>query len=336
MLNLLKEICSARGVSGDEGEVAALIERHITPLADSVEVDALGNVIAFKKGKSSDKKVMASAHMDEVGLYISYILDEGSLKFREIGMDRRVINGRRVLIGKNRVPGVIGTKPIHLQSLADREHAPAVDKLYIDIGAKDKVVAEKHVAIGDTVIFDSEFREFGDGLVKARNFDDRAGCVALIEAMKEVPHYDTYYVFTVLEESGCHGAKVAANRIQPDIGIIVETTTCADFIEDREWNKSTKVGEGAAIYLMDSQTYYKKDCVDTLVKIATDNGIKWQYKTVTVGGTEGGVIERGGMGAKVYAFATPCRNIHSGASTIKVSDLEETVKLLKNLLDTAL
>ena len=334
MLDNLEKLCCARGVTGDETEIAALVTKLATPLCDSILQDVFGNVIAFKKGMSSDKKVMAAAHMDEVGFYINYIVDEGMLKFTADGMDRRIVNGRRVLVGKNRVPGVIGTKPVHLQSEADRAVAPAVDRLYIDIGAKDRVEAEKYVSIGDTAIFDSEFTQFGEGYVKSKALDDRAGCCALLEAMKETPAYDTYYLFSALEESGSHGAKVAAARIKPDYGIIVETTTCADFLEEREWNRSTKIGDGCAIFLMEATAYFKRETVNRVTEIADENGVKWQYKTVTVGGTDAGVIQRSGIGAEVMAIATPCRNIHSGACTMKLSDFEETVKLLKALLNT--
>lgn len=273
MLDNLKKLCAARGVTGDETEVAALIKELAAPYADDIRQDVLGNVIAFKKGESSDKKVMACAHMDEVGFYINYIVDEGMLKFTAEGMDRRVVNGRRVLIGKDRIPGVIGTKPIHLQSEKDRATAPDIKQLYIDIGAKDKAEAEKHVSIGDTAIFDSAFVEFGDGKIKARALDDRAGCCALLEAMKERPAYDTYYLFSVLEESGSHGAKVAAECIRPDYAIVIETTSCADFLEEREWNRSTTVGGGAAVYLMESSAYYKRETVEKITSTANAKGI---------------------------------------------------------------
>lgn len=334
MLDNLKRLCAARGVTGDESEVAALVKELAAPYADDIRQDVIGNVIAFKKGESSDKKVMACAHMDEVGFYINLINDEGLLKFTADGMDRRVVNGRRVLIGKDRIPGVIGTKPIHLQSEAERAVAPDVKLLFIDIGAKDKAEAEKKVQIGDTAIFDSAFVEFGEGRIKARALDDRAGCCALLEAMKKKPAYDTYYVFSVLEESGSHGARVAAQSIQPDYGIVVETTSCADFIEEREWNRSTILGCGAVVYLMESSAYYKRETVEKITSTAGANGIPWQYKTVTLGGTDAGSLQRSGLGAEVMTIATPCRNLHSGACTMCYSDFEATGALLAALLDT--
>ncbi|HWQ51787.1 MAG TPA: hypothetical protein VN369_08315 [Terriglobales bacterium] len=334
MLDNLKKLCAARGVTGDETEVAELVKELAGPYADDIRQDVLGNVIAFKKGESGGKKVMACAHMDEVGFYINFITDEGMLKFTAEGMDRRVVNGRRVLIGKDRIPGVIGTKPVHLQSEADKGTAPDVKQLLIDIGAKDKADAEKYVQIGDTAVFDSEFVEFGDGRIKARALDDRAGCCALLEAMKKRPAYDTYYVFTVLEESGSHGAHVAAQCIMPDYGVVVETTSCADFLEEREWNRSTILGGGAVVYLMESSAYYPRETVEKITSTADVNKIPWQYKTVTVGGTDAGSVQRSGFGAEVMTIATPCRNLHSGACTMSRSDFEATCALLAALLDT--
>ncbi|MBQ2698009.1 MAG: M42 family peptidase [Clostridia bacterium] len=332
MLELLKKLCDARGVTGDEKEIGALIAELAAPLADKVERDALGNVLAFKKGRSSEKTVMADAHMDEVGILVNYITDDGSLKFTGVGVDARVLNGRRFLIGDKRVPAVAGTKPIHLQSMEEREIAPPMEKLYLDIGAKDADEARKYVKIGDTGIFDSEFVTFGDGLVKARALDNRIGCAALLKAMEQQPAYDTWYVFSVLEESGGFGARVATDRIRPDLAIVIDTTTCADFVEKPAAAKSTILGNGTVIFLMESTTYYNPKSVAKVKKIAADAGVKWQHKSVTLGGLNSGSIQRTSGGCETVAIATPCRYLHSAACTAKLSDMEETSKLLNALL----
>ena len=180
MLDLIKTLCEPRGVTGDEGEIAALIAELAKPMADSVEIDTLGNVLAFKKGKRSDKTLMVDAHMDEVGILVNYITEEGFLKFTGVGVDARVLNGRRFLIGEKRVPAVAGTKPIHLQSAEERTVAPTMEKLYLDIGAKDAAEAKLHVKVGDTGIFDSDFVCFGEGLIKGRALDNRIGCAVLL------------------------------------------------------------------------------------------------------------------------------------------------------------
>ncbi len=334
MIKTLKTLCEARGVAGDESEVASLIKKLAEPHCDSIETDTLGNVICFKKGKSSKKTVMADAHMDEVGLYIKSVTEDGMFKFEAIGIDPRVLNGRTVLIGEKKVVGVIGTKAIHLQSPAERETAPTADKLYIDIGASKKEVALKVASEGDTVIFNSDFRKFGDGFIKSKALDNRAGCAILLEAMKEKPAYDTYYVFSVLEEKGGFGARAATVKIKPDLALVIDTTTSADFLpeEDDIKSRATILGEGVVVFYMESSTIYAPKSIEKIIKIAQDNKIKYQYKTVTAGGLNSGSIQRTVGGVETMAIATPCRYLHSGSSVVNNDDLNSTLKLTKALL----
>ena len=334
MLELIKTLCAPRGVTGDEKEIAALIADLAAPLADRVETDALGNVLAFKKGRSSEKTLMVDAHMDEVGILVNYITEEGFLKFTGVGVDARVLNGRRFLIGKDRIPAVAGTKPIHLQSLEERSIAPAMEKLYLDIGAKDAQEAKKYVKVGDTGIFDSEFICFGEGFIKGRALDNRVGCAVLLKAMEQQPEYDTWFVFSVLEESGGFGARTASLCIQPDLAIVVDTTTSADHIEKPEAAKASRLGEGAVVFLMEATTYYKPESVARVTEIANRAGVKWQYKTVTKGGLNSGSIQRTGRGCETVAIATPCRYLHSAACTVKLDDACETAALLHALLQS--
>ena len=332
MLEMLKRLCAARGVSGDEEEVAELLVELCTPLADSVERDALGNVIAFKKGYSGEKTVLVDAHMDEVGLYVNSIGDDGMIRFVSLGIDPRVINGRRVLVGANRVLGVVGVKPIHLQSAEERRVAPPVERQYIDIGAKDSAEARKHVKVGDTVVFESEFVEFGDGFIKARALDNRLGCAIVLEAMNQKPYYNTYFLFSVLEESGGHGARVATQAIKPDIAVVIDTTSAADHIEKPLQARAAILGAGTVIFLMESTTYYNPSSVQKVKEIANASEVKYQHKSVTLGGLNSGSIQRTAGGVETVAIATPCRYIHSGACTVKLSDVEETRKLMAALL----
>ena len=318
MLELIKTLCAPRGVTGDEKEIAALIADLAAPLADRVETDALGNVLAFKKGRSSEKTLMVDAHMDEVGILVNYITEEGFLKFTGVGVDARVLNG----------------KPIRLQSLEERSIAPAMEKLYLDIGAKDAQEAKKYVKVGDTGIFDSEFICFGEGFIKGRALDNRVGCAVLLKAMEQQPEYDTWFVFSVLEESGGFGARTASLRIQPDLAIVVDTTTSADHIEKPEAAKASRLGEGAVVFLMEATTYYKPESVARVTEIANRAGVKWQYKTVTKGGLNSGSIQRTGRGCETVAIATPCRYLHSAACTVKLDDACETAALLHALLQS--
>ncbi|NLT57403.1 MAG: M42 family metallopeptidase [Clostridiales bacterium] len=332
MLDLIKTLVEPRGVTGDEAEIAQVILALCRERADSAHIDKLGNVIAFKKGKSGAKQVMADAHMDEVGFYINLIGEDGLLKFTAAGIDPRVVIGRRVLVGKDRVPGVVGAKPIHLQSPEEREIALPADRLFIDIGARDAAEAKGKVRVGDTAIFESDLVTFGDGFVKARALDNRTGCAVLLEAMREQPHYDTTYVFSVLEESGGHGARVATMACAPDVAIVIDTTTAADHVEKPEQAKSCIPGEGTVIFLMESTTYYSPASVKKAKEIAAEAGVRWQHKRVTLGGLNSGSIQRTGRGVETIAVATPCRYLHSSACTAKLSDVEETRKLVTALL----
>lgn len=245
---LLKRLTESRGVSGDEGEVRALIREEVVSLADQVYVDRIGNLIAVKKGRKLDKKVMLSAHMDEVGLIITGIGENGMLRFHTIGgMDERILVSKRVLIGPDKIPGVIGAKAIHLQEPDERTKALKQSQLYIDIGMSSKEGAEKVVKLGDYVVFDSSYVEFGEGLVKAKALDDRVGCAIAVEMLRERYDFTLVAAFTVQEEVGLRGAEVAAYHIEPDLALVLEGTTCSDVADVEEHLQATRIGRGPAL-----------------------------------------------------------------------------------------
>ena len=229
-MKYLKKLVTLRGISGDEKEVREYLKDKCMALTGNVSVDRLGNVIAVKKGtKYPEKTVMCCAHMDEVGLIIDSIDKAGTLKFAAVGgMDARVLVSKRVLVGEKRIPGVIGIKAIHLLERADMDRPPKISDLYIDIGADSDVDAKEHVSKGDTCVFAGEMTEFGDGLVKSRALDDRVGCAALLNALEKDYPVTLAAVFSVQEEVGLRGAKVASYSVNPDCAIVLEGTTCAD------------------------------------------------------------------------------------------------------------
>jgi len=334
MIETLKKLTLTKGVSGDEDYIRKLITYEIKDHVDAIYTDNIGNLIAFKKGiYPQNKKLMLAAHMDEVGLIIKKINDDGYLSFAAMGgIDKRVLLGRRVLIGDSGIVGVIGTKAVHQQSEDERKKAPDIKKLYIDIGAKNKEEAEKVVSPADTAVFDSDFIEFGDGLIKAKALDNRAGCLALIEAAKGSVLYDTYFVFTVLEETGTKGAYTAAFSINPDLAVVVDTTTAADFEGVKEHERSTKLGEGTVIFLIEGTAVYKRTSVEKIKNIADKAGVKWQHKNVAAGGLDSGAIQRTKGGIETVAIATPCRYLHSPSCVISKDDLNATVSLVKAIV----
>lgn len=328
---MLKELCLLNGTSGDEKPVREYIIDKIKNYC-SYETDALGSIIAFKKGKkAANKKVMLCAHMDEVGFIITDIDDEGYLKFSPVGgIDPRVVADRTVRI--NDVKGAIGLAPVHLLSSSQKESAPDFKSLFIDIGATSKEDAEKYVSLGDYAYFESDCYELGDGFIKAKALDDRIGCMLLIELILSELEYDTYFCFNVQEEVGLRGAKCTSFAVQPDISVILESTTAADLCGVSGGDRVCVLGNGPVISFMDGRTVYDRELYNLAIQTAKENGIKSQTKTAIAGGNDAGAIQTSGKGSCVLAISLPCRYIHSASSMVKISDIQETRNLITKLL----
>lgn len=330
----LKELTELPGVSGDEKQVRDFILEKIRDKCDEIYIDSIGNLIVKNRGTGkSSKKIMLCAHMDEVGLIVSKITDDGFLKFKCVGgIEPGVLVSKKVLIGKELIHGVIGAKAIHLQKKSERESLPQISDLYIDIGAKDKEDAERFVSIGDYCVFDSAYVEFGDGYIKAKALDDRAGCGCLISLTERRFAFDLYLVFTVQEEVGLRGARVAADRIRPDVAIVIEGTTCSDVYGTEERDYSTVSGGGAALSIIDRSTYYDKELTNALYNTAKKHNIPVQFKKTATGGNDAGAIHTSFGGVKTAAISVPARYIHSPSSVIKKTDYEALCTLLYTFL----
>ncbi len=328
----LKELTELSGVSGCEYEVRNYIKNKLNDIGCEHYVDKLGNIIAHNKGKKN-KTIMIAAHMDEVGLIVSHIDSDGFIKFQAVGgIDQRILNSKIVLVGNNKIPGVIGSKAIHLMSAEERGTSLPIDKLYIDIGTYSKAETEKLVDIGDYIVFKSNYVEFGDGLIKAKALDDRAGCSALLEVLSMKLDADFYGVFTVMEEVGCRGAQTAAFALEPDYAIVLEGTVCADMPEIKDYSKVTRIGMGAALSIMDNSTLYDIEEVRKVENIAMQNNISYQFRTSSAGGNDAGPIHKTKDGAKAVAVSVPCRYIHSPASVASINDYNSVVSLTKALI----
>ena len=326
---LVKELASLNAPSGFEDAVRDFIRENV--VCDEIFADTMGNLICHKKGNG--KKVMVAAHMDEVGLIITEITDKGFLKFATLGgIETAVLSSKKVLIGKNKLCGIIATKAVHLQKDDELTTPHKINNLYIDIGAKDKESAEKLVSLGDFAVFDGEYTPFGENLVKSKALDDRVGCAILIELMKEEYDSDMYFCFTVQEELGCRGAIVAANKIKPDIALVIEGTTCSDVYGSEPHNQVTKLGGGAVMTAVDGAAISDKGYYDFIMSVAKAEGIKLQIKKTTMGGTDAGVIQRSGHGVKTAVLAVPCRYIHSPVSVMNKNDVDSVYRLAKETL----
>lgn len=330
---LLKLLTEASGVSGNEKEVRNIIISEIKDYVDNIEVDRIGNVIAYKKGKPNSKTLMVTAHMDEVGLLVKNIDPSGLIQFMNVGgIDKRILVSKTVTIGENKIYGVIGAKPIHLQKKSEWTKALDIDELYIDIGATSKTDAEQYVKVGDYVSFYSPYKEFGDGLVKAKALDNRVGCSILIDLIKNTKDISFYGVFTVMEEVGLVGSGPAAYKVSPDISIILEGTLCYDIPKLDSHLVPTYLGKGPAVSLIDRTTVFNPGLRNKIVNIAEKNNIPYQYRKTSMGGNDSGKIHTTRDGSLTSTISVPCRNIHSPSSVMSLKDYHNTYKLVHAIL----
>ncbi|MBP5272869.1 MAG: M20/M25/M40 family metallo-hydrolase [Clostridia bacterium] len=328
----LRILCELPGVSGREEPVRDYI---ISQLPDDVtyETDALGNLYVEKKGAEPPKnKVALFAHMDEVGLMVTYITDEGYLKFDEVGgIDPAVLIGRTVRLECGLV-GVIALKALHLCKGDESKKIPELRDLCIDIGAKDRAEAEQHVSLGSWAVYRSDYVEFGDSRVKMKALDDRIGCALLLDLIRSDLPYDTTFVFTVQEEVGARGAAAAAFKMQPDISVILETTTAGDICGVEGEQKACVLEGGPVVSYMDRVTVYDHALYTLAMDTAKAAGIPAQTKTRVAGGNDASTVQRTGAGSRVLAISAPTRYLHSPVDVIDKKDVENMQKLLKELL----
>ncbi len=332
--DLLKRLSNAPGVSGNESAVREIIAGEIEPYVDDLRTDHLGNLIAFKKGtQRGSRKIMLAAHMDEVGLMISHSNEKGLLFFVTVGgIDDRVLPAKRVLIGKDRIPGLICIKPVHLTRREERAKVIRHDAMMIDIGTSSREQTEKLVKQGDYAVFDTEFEQLGR-VCKGKAFDDRAGCAVLIELLRSGPYpNDLCPVFTTMEEVGMRGARVAAFAVKPAAAFVLEGTICDDGPRESDTSPTTELGKGPAISIMDRSIIADKNLVQLLLSTAEQERIPWQIKQPGKGGTDAGPIHLSGTGIPCVPVAVPCRYIHSPVSFISKRDVENTVRLVSAAL----
>ena len=331
MIETLKTLCSLSGVSSREDQVRDYIRRRVEPHADGIRVDALGNLIVFKRGaKAAENKLMLCAHMDEVGLIVKSVTDEGYLKFGCVGgIDRRILLGKRVTVGEKAVPGVIGLKAIHLTTAGERKKVPKLTDLYIDIGAKDRESALAQVELGDICTFVSDAVEFGGGMLKAKAIDDRVGCAAMVKMLEEELPMDCTFVFSSMEEVGTRGAFGAAFSVTPEVALILEGTTAADIPALKPERQVCWPGKGPVLSWMDSGAIYDRELFELLRGLAEENGLPWQMKHYLSGGTDGQAIQRTKAGVRVAGISAAVRYLHAPSSVCSISDVEQILALAR-------
>ncbi|MFL7808554.1 MAG: M42 family metallopeptidase [Anaerolineae bacterium] len=332
---ILKELSEAIGISGDEGEVRAVVIDAVRAHADDVRVDAMGNVLAFKRGTGRDRlRVMLAAHMDEIGLMVVGHDNDGFLKVRAVGgIDPRLLPGALFRVGPERVPGVIGLKPVHLLKEEEGEKVLQIEDLVVDIGAKGKDEAKKLAPLGTCASFATQFRQMGPSTVSGKAFDDRAGCAVLVELLRgERFRFDLHAAFTVQEEVGLRGAEVAAYAIEPDCAFALEGTVADDLPKEKDVSPTTQLGKGPAITVMDHSFISDRRLLRLLTSTAEELGIPYQFKQPGIGGTDAGAIHRSRAGVPSVTVAVPSRYIHSPVALLSLEDFDNTVRLMRESL----
>ena len=327
-IRLLERLSNACAVSGDEGEVRKIVLNEVRPHADEVKVDALGNVLVTKRGSDEHSmRVMLAAHMDEVGLMLTHDNGEGIYRFEIVGgIAATDLAGKAVWIGKDHIPGVIGLKPLHLGHGDDYKKPIDLEDLHIDVGpatGKEKV--------GDRATFATSFIQLGPSL-RGKALDNRLGVATLIELIKHAPpNIDLLAAFTVQEEIGLRGARVAAFTLDPDLAIILDSTPAYDlpaWDSDENVRYNTRLGAGPAIYVGDSVTLSDPRLVRFMIKIAEENMIPYQIRQPGGGGTDAGAIHKQREGIPSVSVSTPGRYHHSPASIVRLSDWQNTWNLI--------
>ncbi len=326
---LLEQLCNACAVSGDEGAVRKIVIEQVESHADVLKVDSLGNVLVTKVGTGQDRlKVMVAAHMDEIGFMLTSDEGDGIFRFDTVGgIDSRQLAGKPIWVGVNVTPGVIGAKPNHLTSTSERRKPISSKELRIDVGPENK----NKVKVGDWAVFATKYQRIGPS-IRAKALDNRLGVTMLIELIKHAPeNVDLLAAFTVQEEVGLRGARVAAFALDPDLAFVLDCTPAVDLPSlDEEDNAmyNTRLGAGPAIFIADRGTLSDPRLIRHLVDAAEDEGIPYQFRQPGGGRTDAAAIHRQKSGIPSVSVSVPGRYAHTAAGIARISDWKNTLALV--------
>lgn len=338
--SLLKELSEAAGIPSREEALRSIVRRELASVVDSMEVDDMGNLIAFKKGRGQ-KKLMIAAHMDEIGFIVKHIDARGFMSLQPLGgFDPRQLFAQRLHVhgyAGERLPGVMtyNTKPAHLLTPEEARQSPTIEKFFVDVGMSAEELGEK-VRIGDMVTLDRNAERCGDNFI-GKCLDNRVGVFVMIEAMKALGEHelDIYAVATTQEEIGLRGATTAAYAVNPDIGIALDTTLCCDYPGSADADAVTRLGDGVGIKIMDSSMVSHPKLVSLCRDLSERDDIPYQMEVLPRGGTDGGAIQRAREGNVSITLSVPTRYIHTVNEMISISDAEAAIQLLTILLQEA-
>ena len=329
----LEKLSNACGITGRENEVKDLMIQLLTPHADEIQVDKMGNVIAIKKGNAKAPKIMLAAHMDEVGLMVKTITKDGFLQFSKMGgIDDRILPAQKVAVytKKGIYPGIIGSKPPHIQKEEERKKIITYDDLFIDVGAENKEdAANMGIAIGDPVAFDIKYVKLSKDAVIGKAFDNRAGCITMVEALRFLKKTECTIcaVGTVQEEVGLRGAATAAFGVDPDLAIALDVTIAGDVPGVREFDTTVKMGKGPTLTISDSGLITHPKILRWLIETAEEGKIPFQIESGLLGSTDAARISMTRQGIPSGNISIATRYIHSPVGMLSLNDIENSAKL---------
>jgi endoglucanase len=342
-LDLLSELCRTGGPPSREERIREIVVRELEPIVDRVEIDRMGNVIATRaprgraRAGAKARRLMISAHMDEISLMVTHIEKNGFLRFTTLGgFDPKTLSAQRVIVhAKNDLLGVIGSKPVHIMTDEEKGKMPKVETFFIDVGLP-RAKVEKLVRIGDLVTRERDFVEIGD-TVSTKSLDNRMGVFVMIEAVRKTRTHavEILAVATTQEEVGIRGASVAARNLKPDLGIALDVTLANDVPGAPAHDAVTHLGQGAAIKVMDSSVVCDFRIVDALREVAERKKIPYQMEVLPKGGTDTAAIQRAGTGAPAGCISIPTRYVHSVIEMCHKKDIQASISLLAAFLADA-
>jgi endoglucanase len=326
MKELLKTLVEIPAPSGYESQVRNQIREWIEPLVDEMRVDSLGNLVAVRK-QTDAPRLMLVAHMDEIGLMVTHVDQQGFARFVALGgvMPIHCVGGRVRFL--NGVQGVIGVEKNPTSS-----EIPPLEKMFIDVGASS--AEDCPIRIGDVAVFDRSFVDLGKRVV-SKAMDDRVGVAVLIEALRRIEKsaFEMYYVFSVQEEVGVRGATVAAFGVEPDLGLAIDVTATGD--TPKGHRMEVRLGKGPAIKIRDAGMLADPRVIQWMVQTAEKAKIPYQREILEFGGTDARAIQLSRSGVPAGVLSIPCRYVHAPSEMVDMEDVENAVKLLINLLQTA-
>lgn len=335
-IDLLAELCETPGAPGHEDRIREVARRELAPLCDEISVDPLGNLVARRAG-GGGPRVMLSAHMDEIAFMVTSVDDAGFLRLVPLGgFDPKTLTAQRVIVhGREDLPGVLGGKPIHLMSDEEKRKVPKLEDYYVDTG----ITGERLHALvrpGDVVTRERALSRLGD-LVTCKSLDNRAGLYVMIEAVRRLVDHpcELFAVATVQEEVGLRGARVAAARIRPEVGLAIDITLANDTLGAKAHERITVLGDGAAVKVYDTSAIVPRRMVDHLLRIADERGIPRQLEIMPRGGTDTRELQLSGDGAVAGCVSIPTRYVHQVVETCHPDDLDACVALVAAFCETA-